>query len=473
MDRQGVAAVQPPSLLRAILLAVLVGPLLAVVSGPVLAHASALRGSTTTVSVPTWLFLSTGGGAVGASFLLASFVTDRSFIRSIHDWGMRLPAPGRVLTTVARVVGVAGLGVTVAVGYLGPADGYRNLAVLLVWVVWWGGYVASTYLVGNSWPALNPFRTLASLGPSLNYPYPDRLGSWPSVAGLLGLIWLEVISPLADDPRLLATTVVAYAGVSIAGSAVLGTEVWFSRVDPISTAFRLFGRVAPVARTADGLTLRLPGTALSDGTVLAGRDEIAFVVALLYATTFDGFVATGLWRDAATAIVGLGVPPLAVYFLSYLAGFGLFIGAFWWSMAVARRFGNTYITRTALAERFAPSLLAIAAGYHVAHYLAFVVGLLPAVATVAAAPFAPPSQLPVLTTLPGWVSGLELALVLLGHFVAVWVAHAAGYQLLPGRLEAIKSQYGITVVMICYTMISLWIVTTPSVVPPFLSGGGA
>ena len=71
------------------------------------------------------------------------------------------------------------------------------------------------------------------------------------------------------------------------------------------------------------------------------------------------------------------------------------------------------------------------------------------------------------------LSGLELALVLLGHFVAVWVAHAAGYRLLPGRLEAIKSQYAITVVMICYTMISLWIVSTPSVTPPFLGGGGA
>ncbi|ERH05631.1 MAG: hypothetical protein J07HN4v3_01234, partial [Halonotius sp. J07HN4] len=67
MDRHGVAAVQRLTLLRALLVAVLVVPLLAVVSGSVLAHASALRGSTTTVSVPTWLFLSTGGGAVGAS----------------------------------------------------------------------------------------------------------------------------------------------------------------------------------------------------------------------------------------------------------------------------------------------------------------------------------------------------------------------------------------------------------------------
>lgn len=472
MDRHDAAPCLRATLVRAVYLAMLAVPLVAVISESVFAHASALRGSTTTVSVPTWLFLSTGGGAVGASFLLASFVTDRAFIRSVHDWGLSLPAPGRVLTAVGRLVGVAGLAVTVTVGYLGPAEGFRNLAVLLVWVCWWGGYVASTYLIGNSWPTLNPFRTLASLFPSLEKSYPDRLASWPSVVGLLGLIWLEVMTPLADDPRLLATVLLAYTLVSVAGSVLVGTETWFSRVDPITTAFALFGRVAPVAKTDEGLRLRLPGTALSDHGVVSGRDEVAFVVALLYVTTFDGFVATGLWRDLATAAVGLGVPPLVVYLIAYLAGFALFLGAFWWSMGVARRFGKSYITRTALAERFAPSLLAIAAGYHVAHNLAFVAGLLPAVATVGAAPLAPPAQLPVLTTLPGWVSGVEMTLVLLGHVVAVWVAHAAAYDLLPGRLEAIKSQYGVTVVMVCYTMISLWIVTTPAVTPPFLGGGG-
>jgi hypothetical protein len=472
MDRHEMGSGTRRSLRWAILVAAILAPMVAVFSEAVVAHASALRGSTRSVTVPTWLFLSTGGGAVGASFLLASFVTDRSFIRSIHDWAVALPAPGRLLRAFGRVAGVAVLAVTVAVGYLGPTDGYRNLAVLIVWVLWWGGYVASTYLVGNSWPTLNPFRTLASLVPSRNYPYPDRLASWPSVVGLLGLIWLEVVSPLADDPRLLATTVVAYTAVSIIGSAVFGSAVWFERVDPISMAFRLYGRVAPIARTDGRLTLRLPGTALSDADVVSGPDETAFVVALLYVTTFDGFVATGSWRAIATAVVGAGVPPLAVYLFGYLVGFALFLGAFWWSMRIARRFGKTYITRQALAARFSPSLLAIAAGYQIAHNLAFVAGLLPAIVTVGSAPFAPPSQLPVVTTLPGWVSGLELALVLLGHVLAVWVAHAAAYDLLPGRLEAIKSQYGITVVMVGYTMISLWIVTTPTVAPPFLGGGG-
>jgi hypothetical protein len=65
-----------------------------------------------------------------------------------------------------------------------------------------------------------------------------------------------------------------------------------------------------------------------------------------------------------------------------------------------------------------------------------------------------------------------MGLVVTGHVIAVWIAHTAAYELLSGRLAAIKSQYGITLVMVGYTMISLWVVTTPVVEPPFISGGG-
>jgi len=450
-----------------------IGTLL-VASETVLAHAAGLRDAgASTVDVPTWLFLTTGGGAVGASFLLSSFVTDRVFIQSIHEWGGVLPSPGRIVAVIGRLTGVSLLLLTVYVGYAGPPTGFRNFAVVFVWVVWWGGYVASTYLIGNTWPTLNPFRTLADLLPTVGRPYPDRLGIWPSVVGLLTLIWIEVVTPLADDPRLLASMLLGYTAVTVSGAVVFGSETWFGNVDPISRAFSFFGRFGPFERTADGISFRLPGMALSDPEFVSGRDEIAFIVCLLYVTTFDGFVATWLWETFAVAVVGVGLPPLLVYFVAYVAGFGLFLGAFWWAMGLARRYGETYITREELGRRFAPSLLAIAVGYHLAHNLAFVLSLLPAVIVVGAAPLSPPQQPPVLAGLPGWVSGVEMALVLAGHVVAVWVAHAAAYELLPGRLEAIKSQYGITLVMVGYTMISLWIVTTPSVVPPFLSGGGA
>ncbi|MFB6255693.1 MAG: hypothetical protein ABEH58_03030, partial [Haloplanus sp.] len=202
---------------RAIRLALAAALGLSAWGGVAAAHSGGLRAARDPIAVPTWLFLLTGGGVVGVSFLLASFVTDRRLVDAVHDWGRSLPGPGRALRVLVRLAAVGVLALTLLVGALDRADGVRNLAILVVWVVWWGGYVASTYLFGNTWPTLNPFRALAEALPSLDRPYPERLGAWPSVAGLLLLVWIEVVTPLADDPRLLAAVLGTYTVVTVAG----------------------------------------------------------------------------------------------------------------------------------------------------------------------------------------------------------------------------------------------------------------
>ena len=69
--------------------------------------------------------------------------------------------------------------------------------------------------------------------------------------------------------------------------------------------------------------------------------------------------------------------------------------------------------------------------------------------------------------LPAWFGGLELAFVLLGHLLAIWIAHAIAYELFPSRMQAIKSQYSLTAVMILYTVTSLYIVSQPAIEPPY------
>jgi hypothetical protein len=52
--------------------------------------------------------------------------------------------------------------------------------------------------------------------------------------------------------------------------------------------------------------------------------------------------------------------------------------------------------------------------------------------------------------------------------LAIWVAHSVAYERFPSKLQAIRSQYSLTLVMIAYTMVSLWIVTQPFAAPPYL-----
>ena len=460
------------------------------VCGVALAHGGSLRtASTQELAVPTWLFLATGGAVVGASFLLASFVTDRALVESIHDRARALPAPRRALAWAGRLAGVSGFAVALWAGFFGPSGPdaeLRNAAVLLVWVGWWAGLAMTTYLVGNPWPAVDPFRTLTrplahlrAGGRGLD----ENRAAWASTLFLLSLVWVEVVSPLADVPRLLAATALGYLALAAVGVLAVGHRAWFEHVDPLARLFRMYGAVAPVQRTGGGLRLRVPAAGLTDN-VVTNDGSVAFVVALLWGTTFDGLVGTPAWASFARAIVEVrvqlpalyagaptptvypGVPAAVLYPAVLFAGFAAFHWLFRRAAALARRTGPTYTDAATLARRFAPPLLAIAAGYHLAHYLVYFLSLSPALLAAVLSPANPPVARTLV--LPSWVSGVGVAAVLLGHLLAIWAAHGVAFEELPGRLQAVRSQYPLTVVMVFYTMVSLWIVGQPFVEPPYL-----
>ncbi|MXR20472.1 hypothetical protein [Halobacterium bonnevillei] len=168
-----------------------------------LAHVGGLSDAVTATGVPSWLTVLTGGVLVGASFLFNSLLTDHEAIRAVNAWRAHLPAPATVYragATALSAVGVAVLALVLAASVLGPAEPTRNFAILVVWVGWWAGYAMSTYVVGNSWSAVNPWRTLARLLPTSGHrDVPESYGAWPSVVGLVVLVWVEVVSPLAAD----------------------------------------------------------------------------------------------------------------------------------------------------------------------------------------------------------------------------------------------------------------------------------
>jgi hypothetical protein len=483
----------------------------AVARGTALAHAGSLAGSLQPAPVPFWLVVVTGGGVVGVSFLFTSLLTDHDTIRALNGGRVQLPSTGRLgrrLVTLGRWVGVATLVAVVGVALVGPTAPLANLGVLVVWVGWWAGYTISTYVLGNTWRALNPWRTLAARIPVAPRPYPSWAGAWPSVVGLAALVFLEVVTPVADRPRWLGTVVVAYTLLTVAGGVRYG-DAWFERADPVSRVFRLYGRLAPLQReprrdgprgaastpraeeeatdaervAADGgataqaagsatattesmssVTLSVPGAALArDREPLSAADAV-FVVVLLWVTSYDGLVSTVPWNDLVGAASTAGVPPVLTNFLALVVGATGAVGIYWLAAVLGRRTADTYVAAGYLARWFAPALLPIAAGYHLAHFLGYFFGLAPALVTVALDPVSPPVLVPTLA-IPSWYGIVQLSFVVAGHVLAVWVAHARAFALFPGRLTPIRSQYPFVVVMLAYTAASLWIVAQPFAAP--------
>jgi hypothetical protein len=442
----------------------------ALLARPAAAHVGGLSGVSDPGPVPLWLVITTGGVVVGASFLFSTLLTDHAGMRAVTGWRFRLPVPNRVSELAGwglRLLGLAALLLVIVTGLVGSRDPLTNFAILVVWAGWWAGFTMSVYLVGNPWPVLNPWGGLAAVvGARPRWAYPDWLGAWPSVVGLLGLVWLEVVSPVAEDPRLLAAVVAGYTAVTVLGAAAVGARVWFDRVDPIARVFRIYGALAPVQRTDDGLALALPSAALVRQAVPDEPGETAFVVALLWVTTFDGLVSTPAWSFAIGPIVGVGVPARLVYVIATVVGFLLFLAVYRYAAGWSRETGSTYVSTAYLRRWFVPSLVPIAAGYHLAHFLGYFLSLAPLLATLVSDPLTPAHVEPL--SMPGWFSSLQLLFVLGGHLVAVWVAHARSFELFPGVLAPIRSQYPFIGVMVFYTMTSMWVVAQPFVQPPFV-----
>ena len=58
-----------------------------------------------------------------------------------------------------------------------------------------------------------------------------------------------------------------------------------------------------------------------------------------------------------------------------------------------------------------------------------------------------------------WFVGV--AAIVIGHVIAVYVAHAISMKTINSRSEALRSQYPMVVLMVGYTVISLWIIAQP------------
>ncbi|SNZ15866.1 hypothetical protein SAMN06269185_2624 [Natronoarchaeum philippinense] len=435
---------------------------------------SGLQGGSSEVSVPTWLFLVTGGAAIAASGMLSMLVTDRALLATFHSWALSLPSSrtarewlGRAGTTLTVLV----LALVVYTGLAGPQIGSASFAVLVVFVGGRAGLTIVAYAVGNPWPAMDPWRRAAEALPSGVVEYPESLQRWPAVGALLALIWLEVVTPLTQSPSTLAWAVLCYSTLALGAAVAVGPEAWTRNVDPLSAWFRFYGAVGPLQRTDDGWSLRPPGARLRETDLVTDASDVAFVVLLVWELTLSGFVVTPPGETTVRALVGVGLPPAAAYLLLVLVGFALFVGAFRLAARRSRDRAKTYLPARRLAVVFAPSLLAIAGGYHLAHYFAFFVSQTPSLWTAITSPLSPPPP-PAFTrfVLPDWFGLLDIGFVLAGHVLAVWAAHAASFDLFPGRLQAIRSQIPFVAVMVGYTMLSLWLLSMPTGATPFVQG---
>jgi hypothetical protein len=282
---------------------------------------------------------------------------------------------------------------------------------------------------------------------------------------LLGTIGLELVWPDAERPRALAIVILLYSILTWAGMALFGRDRWLAAGEVFSVYFSLLGRAAPISGGGldrdPALTARPPLTGLLGGAV-PSASLTAFVLLMLAGVTFDGLIETPVWAAAmeATTPAFQGAVTAAALIGAPLVLFLLFAAA---CRAIPLP------AQVAPERLFVLTLLPIAVGYHLAHNLSYLL-----LAGQFAIPLASDPlgfgwdlfgtklyriDLGIIDAATVWT--ISVAAIVVGHVAAVWLAHAvalAAYGPAGGRARV---QVPLLLLMVGYTMTSLWILAQP------------
>ena len=495
---------------RAVGPAAAIGLVLALTPANALGHAI---GKPFQLPIQLWLFLAGAGTAVGASFVISAIV-----VRVSPDVPRypRLVLPGlptRLLSPPLALIGLiwwyGAIVTALVIGGESPIPG------ILFWIFIWVGLPIVAAIAGNPWPSLSPFRSTFSILEAiarffgldrldLGLRYPARLGRWPAVFLLFAGIWSELVMPDVAAPDTVAFLLGGYTLITLIGMACFGRVAWLRNAELFEVLLGWFGRIGPIGRrvidanacggcaehcdpdrcvdcpecsvAADARERRpelRPWFAGLTEVRRGGWSDAGFIVLALAGVTYDGLRSTSQWvavsnwffpyvypaLDPLKALLVTGTVGLLVIWLAFFLIFsiGATITRF---LSDRARLSGTSLGGTVGA--YAATLLPIAGGYLIAHYATLVIQGAVWLPQVIRDPRAPAPPLDAIPTSVIWY--LSVGAIVLGHIAAIVLSHRVALRDAPSR--PIAAGVPLALLMIGYTVLSLWIIGQPLVVEP-------
>ena len=406
-------------------------------------------------------------------------------------------------------------------GLFGTERAALNPAPAAIYVAFWVGLSFFTALFGNLWALVNPWKVAwgfaesltAALAPgqmlSRNLPYPQRWGPWPAVLVFAGFAVLETVIAGAAGPRALGWMLVGYTIYNFAGMYLFGRDPWLRNAEGFTVVYGFMSRFSitevrvPTSYCPDCSTDGRCSAGERDcvdcyecySATLPGEREfnlrpfcvglnrlgivtttvVCHVILLLSTVSFDGLSATPEWVIFSTQFL-LQFPKYGGYLANLIGVVGLPIvfGALYvgtcrmMDILAGSRAGDSPDIRS-LARAFAFSLLPIALAYHYAHFLGFLLINGQRFIVLASDPFGwgwdlfgtANAIINIGILSPVFIWYFSISAIVVGHIAGVYLAHVQAVRLYSDRRAALLSQVPMLVLMVCYTCVSLWIISRP------------
>ncbi len=442
------------------------------------------------LQVPLYLYLFAAGGVVFLSFVLVVlFAGDQVGAKAVEyprreaPWLLPL-ARSRWPRVVGGVVGVLALLAAIVAGFFGSTTAFVNPAEYIVWIFFWAITVIVSGIVGNLWYLLNPWAAIydavvrfTPVRPRWRLP---EVGVWPAMAAYFVFACLELTSGMANRPAIVALAALVYSVVTLTGMFLFGRDAWLAHCEGFTVLFDIVGRFGPVEAERDehgrvvAVYLRPWGVGLLK-PMPGGWDRVGFIILMLSTLAFDGISSTPAWQDFNVALEPLWLPMGAFgFFFVRTLGLVLLTVTFWLVfvafMEAVVYLGRRQVDMKATVTAFALTLVPIALVYNFAHNYSYVMvqsqyfipllndplgkgwHLLPSVTG-----YTPSFALAQASTV--WYA--QIVLIVLGHVIAVYLSHLRAGERFRSAQRALLSQYPMLLLMVMYTMTSLWILAQP------------
>jgi hypothetical protein len=378
------------------------------------------------------------------------------------------PLPAAVTRTVdstwfrwiVRLVGLA-IALYAGVALLFGVDRLTNPIFGFIYILVWVGLVPISIVLGPVWRTLNPLRTVhLLLSKALRQPpskglfeLPPWLGLWPAALGIFAFTWLELVAPDRATLPVLQEWLALYVVITMFGAILFGDR-WFSTGDPFEVYASLMARLSPWGRRTDGaLVIRRPLENLDGMKPWPGL--VGMVAALLGSTAYDGFSNSTVWvgwaQNTDYSMTLLGTLALICFILFVLVTYSS-------ATFLAGRLSDS--SRTRLPGLFAHSVVPIAFGYVVAHYLTLFILEGQRTLIYLSDPLSNGANIfgtgllglnTSITNHSTMIATIQVCAVVGGHLMGVISAHDRAVALFP-RHKALAGQLPLLVVMVGYTV---------------------
>ncbi|MEO0751793.1 MAG: hypothetical protein AAFY25_08315 [Pseudomonadota bacterium] len=428
--------------------------------------------------LPTDIYITAGVASVALTIVLIALLPAPMAKRIFASLPV-LPRGPALLRHGLSLLATGLLAFAVWRGFTGPRDPLSNPLPLMIWTVWWVGLVTAQGLIGNHWRYSNPWTGLAFAlhritGTRAPLRYPRWLGHWPAVVSFIGFAAFLLADPAPADPARLAAFAGLYWYAAFFGLILFG-PAWMVRAEAFTVMMRAYGRMGLFGPRGRRIGFGLWGWQGARGR-LQPLSLSVFVLILLGTGSFDGLNETFFWLDL------LGINPLefpgrsAVIWQNLtglIAANAALIAAFAACLWLGEKLAGSGRSLRDAFCLYAPSILPIAIAYHVAHYLTSFLVDGQYVALMLNDPMARGADVLGLgeyyvTTgffnTPGTVKAIWLTqagAVVVGHVVAILLAHALAMRDQSSTRRAILGQAPLAAFMVAYTFFGLWLLASP------------